>query len=411
MSIFIDRRPNGNKKNSNSKKKFLDRNEDSINDALKNIIEKESIEDLANSQKEFEVTISEDGLREPKIHKDISSGNHKKVLPHNDQFSEGDVIPNQGGGSGNGSGEGDASNEGQGEDNYEFRLSQKDFLDFIFDEMALPNLHKTNIKNTEEKELQRAGFTNVGNPASLCVKTSYIKSLGRKIASEAFFDRKIKELQDKNADPNEIQCLIDKKEKVPFMLEKDLMYRHRDWVSKPSSSAVMFCVMDISGSVTEQAKELSKTFFLLLYLFLNKNYKNVDIRFISHTTESKEVSEEEFFYSKETGGTIVSSAFHVVNDIIDAEYDSTQWNIYVAQSSDGDNWREDNPYLIDILSNEILQKVNYMTYLEVKGRGHSDLMSVYKDLANKFDNFKIGEIKSKRDVYNTLIKLFNKENA
>lgn len=411
MSIFIDRRPSGSKKNTNSKQKFLDRNKDSIKESLKNIMENESIEDLADSKKEFDISISEDGLREPKIYKDMSSGDYKKVLPHNDQFSEGDVIPNQKSGQGSGSGNGEASNEGQGEDSYNFKLSQKDFLDFIFDEMALPNLNKTNIKNTEEKELQRAGFTNVGSPSSLCVKTSYIKSLGRKIATEAYFDKKIQDLKHQNQDPRLIQELIDKKNKIPFMLEKDLRYKHRDLVSKPSSSAVMFCVMDISGSVTEQAKELSKTFFLLLYLFLNKNYKNVDIRFVSHTTVANEVSEQDFFYSKETGGTLVSSAFKVVRDIIEEEYDHNQWNIYIAQSSDGDNWREDNKQLIDILSNDILHKINYMTYIEVKGRGNSDLMGVYKNLENNNDNFKVGEIQNKKEVYKVLMKLFKKENS
>ena len=142
-------------------------------------------------------------------------------------------------------------------------------------------------------------------------------------------------------------------------------------------------------------------------LFLNKNYKDVEIRFISHTTVAKEVTEHEFFYSKETGGTIVSSAFEKVNEIIDAEYNSNEWNIYISQSSDGDNWGDDNTLLINLLKDELLEKVNYMTYIEVNAMRKTSLESAYAHLKDN-ENFKMAKINSQEEVYTTLLELFKK---
>lgn len=406
MTIFIDRRINKNKKNSINKKRFIDRNAERIDKSIKKIISDSTIKDLSNENNEFEISIETDGIKEPRLSKDLSTGDNERVHPHNDQFTVGDRIKKQESGQGQGSGNGDASDNGSGEDSYEFKLSQEDFLEYLFENMELPNLNKTNIKNSEETITQRAGFTTTGNPASLCIKNSYIKSLARKIAVEASFEKKINRLKEENASAEEIKELERKKEKVPFIMENDLMYKNRKKVIKPSTQAVIFCVMDISGSVTQEAKEISKVFFLLLYLFLNKNYKNVEIRFISHTTIAKEVTEKEFFHSKETGGTIVSSAFEKVCEIIEEDYTSG-WNIYVSQSSDGDNVGNDNYTLLKILEEKLLEKINYMTYIEVNSRYETSLEKAYKSILSR-SNFNMAKINDRNEIYPTLLKLFQK---
>ena len=119
-----------------------------------------------------------------------------------------------------------------------------------------------------------------------------------------------------------------------------MRYRRFEPQPKPVAQAVMFCLMDVSGSMTEHMKDLAKRFFALLYLFLKRRYKHVDIVFIRHTHEAREVDEETFFYSPETGGTVVSTALEEMARIVDDRYPPDDWNIYAAQASDGDNTAE-----------------------------------------------------------------------
>src|SRR5256885_5933521 len=128
---------------------------------------------------------------------------------------------------------------------------------------------------------------------------------------------------------------------VAFLDPIDLRFRNRTRVPAPISQAVMFCVMDVSGSMDQDRKDLAKRFFILLYLFLTRHYEKIDIVFIRHHTQAAEVSEDEFFHSQESGGTVVSSALVLLDQIIRARYPSGDWNIYVAQASDGDNFGDD----------------------------------------------------------------------
>lgn len=140
----------------------------------------------------------------------------------------------------------------------------------------------------------------------------------------------------------EIAELRKKIESVPFIDTFDLRYKNYEKRPIPSSQAVMFCLMDVSGSMDQATKDIAKRFYVLLYLFLNRTYENVDVVFIRHHTQAKEVDEHEFFYSQETGGTIVSSALKLMDEIVAERYPSNEWNIYAAQASDGDNWADDS---------------------------------------------------------------------
>ena len=150
---------------------------------------------------------------------------------------------------------------------------------------------------------------------------------------------------------------------VPYLDPIDLRYRSRTQVAVPSAKAVMFCLMDISGSMDEARKDMSKRFFMLLYLFLTKHYERIELVFIRHHTQAQEVSEDEFFHATETGGTVASSALVLMHEVIKARYPSDQWNIYGAQASDGDNWFQDSGRCRELLEQSLLPLVRYFCLL------------------------------------------------
>jgi uncharacterized sporulation protein YeaH/YhbH (DUF444 family) len=195
---------------------------------------------------------------------------------------------------------------------------------------------------------------------------------------------------------------------VSFMEEIDLQYNNFEKVPVPVTSAVMFCIMDISGSMGEKEKDIAKRFFMLLYLFLSKQYEKIDIVFIRHHTVAKEVSEEEFFNSKETGGTIVLDALELMNKIIKERY-SKEWNIYAAQASDGDVWDQMDAFSCgDILKKELLDKIQYMVYIEINRQSDSDLWKTYKPISDSNKNFNIGKIMEVNQIWEVFRDFFKK---
>lgn len=173
----------------------------------------------------------------------------------------------------------------------------------------------------------------------------------------------------------------------------------------------MFCLMDVSGSMDQSTKDIAKRFYILLYLFLSRTYKNVEVVYIRHHTQAKEVDEHEFFYSQETGGTIVSSALKLMDEVVKERYDPAQWNIYAAQASDGDNWADDSPLCHEILAKKILPVVRYYSYIEITRRAHQTLWREYEHLQTMFDNFAIQHIRDQEDIYPVFRELFHKQNA
>ncbi len=180
---------------------------------------------------------------------------------------------------------------------------------------------------------------------------------------------------------------------VPFIDSFDLRFRNFQKRPEPTSKAVMFCLMDVSGSMDQATKDMAKRFYILLYMFLSRSYKNVEVVYIRHHTQAKEVDEQEFFYSQETGGTIVSSALKMMADIVKDRYNPAEWNIYAAQASDGDNWADDSPQCADLLAQQILPFVRYYAYIEITPRPHQSLWLEYEKLQQSFDNFAIQPIR------------------
>jgi len=426
----IDRRLNGKGKSVPNRQKFIRRVKKQVKEAVKEAIRDGSIGDIV-SDKGKKVNVPIKDLSEPKFHHG-EGGKSDRVLPGNKEFVTGDRFNRPPSGDGAGS---EGSPDGEGEDVFQFDLTRDEFIDMFFEDLELPDLLRKQLAATEEFENKRAGFSTDGNPAQMNVVRTMKQSKARRIALRSPKKRKLKKLEKeekqllstiKTAQLNSIDCTIEKdrlkvvqhdievlKRKikaVPFVDDLDLRYNRWDKVPVPVTQAVMFCVMDVSGSMGEWEKEMAKRFYMLLYMFLFKSYERVNIEFIRHHTLAKRVDEEEFFYSKETGGTIVSSGLHLMREIIDEEYPTNAWNIYCCQASDGDNWPHDNPETVDMLLKSILPKVQYYAYVEIdqQERTDSDLWPHYEGIKSQVPHFDMTRITDPKDIYSVFRKLFEK---
>jgi uncharacterized sporulation protein YeaH/YhbH (DUF444 family) len=420
MSQFIDRRLNPKNKSAVNRQRFLQRFRGQIRKAVADAVAKRSVTDIDRGEN---IQIPAKDISEP-VFRHGRGGRREMVQPGNKEFITGDRVPRPEGGAGGGGNQ--ASDSGEGLDDFVFELSREEFLEFIFEDLELPNLVKRQLAREAAFKSQRAGFTSDGSPANLHVVRSMREALARRTALRSpSRDRKreleaeLEELLRANAPDEkrieelreEIARLEQKIEAVPFIDTFDLRFRNRVQVPKPSTQAVMFCLMDVSGSMDEIKKNLAKRFFLLLYLFLTRNYERTDVVFIRHHTVAMEVDEHDFFYSRETGGTVVSSALELMRDVIRERYPSQDWNIYGAQASDGDNWPEDSSNCFRLLSEDIMPYVQYYAYIEINNHEPHSLWMEYEKVAEHWPNFALQPIYGAADIYPVFRELFKKQRA
>lgn len=424
MSYFIDRRLNGKNKSAVNRQRFLRRYKTQIKQSISGAINKRSVTDVDSGES---VSISSGDISEPIFHHGHGGLRHR-VHPGNEHFVQNDRIERQqsGGGSGSGSGQGQASADGEGQDEFVFQISKDEYLDLLFEDLALPNLKRNQQRQLTEYKTHRAGFSANGVPANISVVRSLQNSLARRTAMTAARRRELREMEAllEETTKSEPAQLIEEERlrtaitelreriaRVPFIDTFDLRYKNYERRPEPSSQAVMFCLMDVSGSMDQATKNMAKRFYILLYLFLSRTYKNVEVVYIRHHTQAKEVDEHTFFYSQETGGTIVSSALKLMDEIVQDRYNPAQWNIYAAQASDGDNWADDSPLCHDILAKKLLPVVRYYTYIEITRRAHQTLWREYEQLQAQFDNFAIQHIRDQEDIYPVFRELFQKQTS
>ena len=418
MSVnIVDRRKNPSGKSSGNRQRFLKRIEDQIKKALPDLVKNGSVKDLASSKDKVKVPVK--GIDEPQFTYDRDSGDKKRVHPGNKQYTEGDTIEKPKGGQG-GKGNKGSNDPSITEDEFSVSISRDEFLDYFFKDLELPDMVKKHLNTIVDWKQKKAGFSSYGNPSRLNVVRSYKNSMSRRLASQIFFDKKIKEIEEKLKDitlsddeililESELNKLKKMRLSVGFMEEIDLRYNNFEKKPVPTTCAVMFCIMDISGSMGEKEKDISKRFFMLLYMFLTKQYEKIEIVFIRHHTEAKEVNEDEFFNSKESGGTVVIPALELMSKIIKERY-SQNWNIYAAQASDGDVWdKSDADDCYKILDSEILNKIQYMIYIEVCRESDGDLWGNYKALSEKRNNFEIGKINNVSKIWTVFQDFFRKK--
>jgi uncharacterized sporulation protein YeaH/YhbH (DUF444 family) len=380
MSMLIDRRLNDRRKSAVNRQRFMRRYKEQVRRAVDEAVANRSIRDLERGDN-VRVPVKE--IAEPAF-RHGAGGDREYVLPGNRRFKPGDRIERPQGGEGRG--RGNQGGEGDGVDSFAFTLSREEFMELFLDDLELPRLERNVAGGISQWRTRPAGFTRTGAPRNLHVVRSLKQSLARRIALRAASGR------------------------VPFLDEIDLRYRHRIQVPQPISQAVMFCLMDVSGSMDERKKDLAKRFFMLLYLFLTRKYEKVDLVFVRHTDDAQEVDEEEFFRGRQTGGTVVMSALELMKNIVETRYSPSQWNIYAAQASDGDAFGADPERSRGFLEREILPLTRYFAYVEVPEQEEtrpSSLWLAYQRLSAP--QFAMKQVMARSEIYPVFRELFRKE--
>lgn len=422
---IIDRRPNPHGKNIENRRRVLVRAREAVQRAARDAVTSGKLREVGQGRS---ISIPSDALHEPSLHRVFSSGTRDVVLSGNKVFSPGDRIqrPKNGQGKGGG-GAGEGGQEGGGEDSFRFVLSRDEFLDVFFDDLELPDLVKRQIATTDATSVSRAGLSSDGSPSQLDLGRTMRHSMARRIGlkrpkPEAVteLELRIEALEQDGSDADAEALLALKSElavalrrmgRVPWIDPVDLRYRRYNVTPLPSTRAVMFCLMDVSGSMTERMKDLAKQFFLLLHVFLERRYKRVDLVFIRHAEIAEEVDEDTFFHDPRTGGTVVSSALIELLRVQGERYPSDSWNIYVAQASDGDNSGSDTPKSCALLQDQILPLVQYYAYIEIVGsglviRGETDLWRGYRAVAEANERLMMRQVADKKDIFPVFRDLF-----
>src|SRR3954447_20236590 len=425
---IVDRRLNPSGKNLANRQRFMRRAKAQIRKAVHESAGNRSIKDADEGG---EVVLPAQGVHEPSFRRSSSGGIRDHLLPGNKEYITGDTIqrpPSGGGGSGS-----EGSPDGEGQDDFRFALSRDEFVDLFLEDLELPDLAKRRVVDAESVTWHRAGYSVSGSPANLALMRTVRNSLSRRIALKRPKPDELQRLRDeiaalspKGAEharrlelEEELTRKLRRSSVIPYIDPLDVRYRRFEPQPKPVAQAVMFCLMDVSGSMTEHMKDLAKRFYVLLYIFLKRRYKHVDVVFIRHTHQAQEVDEETFFHSPETGGTVVSTALEEMQSVIAERYSPDSWNIYAAQASDGDNTASDNEKTALLLTGTILPVCQYYAYLEVGRdsehfppgfiRRDSDLWQTYTAICKTGAPMAMRKVGHRRDIYPVFRELFAKK--
>ncbi len=425
MLQIIDRRLAGKNKSIGNRERFLRRYQGQLREAVRRAVDGRSIRDVERGE---DIHLPRRDISEPAFGHG-PGGSREIVHPGNREYLRGDRIERPRGGGG-GRGQGQASDSGEGEDDFVFHLSKEEFMQIFFDDLALPRMTRTQLAESPEWKSQRAGYSNAGTQANLSVLRSMRGAIGRRIAVGSLARAELRELEERLAAlavadetlPSldaaherktlevQIAALRARLRRIPYLDPIDLRYRNRVRVPLPTAKAVMFCLMDVSGSMDEHRKELAKRFFILLYLFLTRHYEKIDLVFIRHHTQAQEVDEENFFHARETGGTVVSSALVLMDEIIRARYAPGDWNIYGAQASDGDNWHHDSGRCRELLAENLLPKCRYFAYVQV-AEEEQNLWEEYARLQPADHQFAMRKVTEASEIYPVFRELFKPQEA
>ncbi len=436
MSHFIDRRLNPKGKSLANRQRFLRRARAQIRDAVQKSLKDAGVADIG---KERKIKISTKGTREPRFRLDPRSGGERDfVLPGNKEFMPGDEIKKPSSGDSGGRGK-QASDSGEGEDDFEFTMTQDEILDIFFEDLELPNLVRTTLKETPSKTWKRAGITTAGSPTQINLVRTMRNAFGRRLALKRPRPAEIEMLEARLAAleveqpqseataekiaalKEEIARAIARRKWIAFIDPVDVRYNAFTERPVPTSQAVMFCLMDVSGSMGEREKDLAKRFYMLLHLFLKRRYERVEVVFIRHTHDAQEVDEQEFFYSRQSGGTIVSTALDKMLEIQKARYATSDWNIYAAQASDGYTQSGDARRCVEMLNEDIMPLCQYYAYIEILDEREmevfanedsgAELWRAYRTVSSLWPNFATKRISKPADIFPVFRELFKKTEA
>src|ERR1700688_4486796 len=416
---IVDRRLNPGSKSLENRQRFLRRAKALVQRAVGKTSQDRSISDILEGG---EVSIPLDGVKEPRFHRG-PGGIRDYVLPGNKKFIEGDILPRpEEGGGGAGS---DQGGEGEDEDTFRFVLTREEFLDLFLDDLELPDFAKRRLAEVEHEGIRRAGYTMSGSPANIAVGRTMRIAMARRVALHRPRPATLERLQAeidacedeerRAALMKELEILEAKTRRIPYIDPIDIRYRRFENVPKRVAQAVMFCLMDVSGSMSEHMKDLAKRFYMLLYVFLTRRYRHVEIVFIRHTDRAEEVDEDTFFHGPASGGTLVSSALQAMHDIVRSRFRPADWNIYAAQASDGDNSNSDSAAVSQLLTDKILPVSQFFAYLEVGETGgstfdmpDSSLRTLYQRLRADGAPLSIRKVSERSEIFPVFHVLFQR---
>ena len=369
---IVDRRLNPGSKSLENRQRFLRRAKALVQGAVKKSSQDRDIKDVLEGG---EVSIPLDGMNEPRFRRE--GGTRDMVLPGNKKFIEGDILPRSGEGSGKGIRAGRRRRRGR----VPLRAQPR--------RIRRPVPRRSRIAGSRQAQARRSGKRGA-SPRRLFDLRLAGEYLGRAARCGSRWRggsrcggrgrRRSRSSRRRLADCDEarrvellaeIEALKAKIRRIPFIDPIDIRYRRFETMPKPVAQAVMFCLMDVSGSMSEHMKDLAKRFYMLLYVFLTRRYRHVEIVFIRHTDRAEEVDEETFFHGPASGGTLVSSALQAMHEIVRSRFRPADWNIYAAQASDGDNSNSDGEVAGRLLTEMILPVSQFFAYLEVGEAGGS----------------------------------------
>ncbi len=379
MGVFRDYDSGGRDRSAEDRRRHRQLVEDSIKKNIGNIIAEESI---IGKSRDKVIKVPIRGLKEYQF---VYGSNDPGVVSGTGGEKRGDQI--RGRENSNGTGAGPAGSE-DGEDYFETDITLEELIQYLFEDLELPNMHKKKFSYVEtERSHKRWGIQRKGIPPRLARK----RSMQEKIKRQKSMERSYRELGE------EVEI-----ERFAFR-EEDLRYQRVKPDLRPQSNAVVICLMDNSGSMYQGKKFLARSFFFLLYQFVGYRYLNVELVFINHTTTAKEVNEEEFFHKGESGGTFISSAYEKALEVIEERYSPEIWNIYAFHCSDGDNWVQDTPKAI-AAAGELCSVCNLFGYGEINetsGQFYKPERTMIDEFLDhlRADNFVAVTIECKDDIW------------
>ena len=367
--------------------------EKAIKESIKDVVAEESIIGQSGKKK---IRIPVKGIKEHRFVYGNNEENKRVGSAQGKEVSPGQRIGHRRKVKSEGEGDGKAGNK-PGEEMYEIEMSLEELAGYLFSDLELPELEKKSFKFTTQEKMKRKGKRPYGIRPRLSKKETIKQKIKRKKAA----------IKAGSFDP-------ENGERFTFH-ESDLRYKHIAPVKKENTAAVVFFVMDVSGSMTKSKKFLARSFFFLLYQFLNHKYSSIDVVFISHTADAKEVNEDQFFTQVPNGGTLVSTGLKKVEEIIEKRYHPNNWNIYTFYCGDGDNWSIDNEEAIEAFKR--LKEINQaMCYTEIGTESQYSDLQIFAGKADKRlwdlvklaegDNFKRIKLAKSKDVWPAFKKLF-----
>lgn len=398
MAIFRDFDTNRRERSAEDRRRHKELVEDSIKKNIGNIIAEESIIGQSGNKK---IRIPVRGIKEYSF---IYGKNVHGAASGDGDEKRGDVVGEDV--DGRNDGQGGASDQ-EGEDIYETEITIEELVNYLFEDLKLPDLDRKKLSELEsERGFRKLGYQKKGIPPRLAKRRSVVEKIKRRQS----FQRSLEEIVGEDQDVAvEDQSIVRKEERFPFT-EDDLRYRRLKETHRKDFNAVVICIMDVSGSMDQTKKYMARSFYFLLYQFLRLRYANVEVVFVAHTTTAKEVSEIEFFHRGESGGTYISSGYEKALEIIEQRYNPKNWNIYAFHCSDGDNWTEDNKKAVELAA-RLCEVCNLFGYGEIVPGYYYAGSTVKSEYIKSIsaDNFVIVTMTRKDDIITGLKRLLEKD--